>query len=265
MSDGCGSGINNGSGGSATQVSKGGMGNNGGDGLGFNVGAGGGGASGRGGDNSPSGPGAGGLGLESSITGEPVCYAAGGAGGKGSDAPSNSADGTGSGGDGSGNGGEVSKSASLFVDECSIETDMQLLFPATFVPNGSERIMLYRELDDMENDTQIAAYRTRLEDRFGSIPHEAEELIRLVSLRLIAKDLGVERIFLKGGKMSLFFVSDPKSAYYDSPVFGAIISYALSHPESCLMREQGSKRSMLVNNIEDVSSGVEVLRQLLRS
>lgn len=165
-------------------------------------------------------------------------------------------------GDGSGNGGEVSKSASLFVDECSIETDMQLLFPATFVPNGSERIMLYRELDDMENDTQIAAYRTRLEDRFGSIPHEAEELIRLVSLRLIAKDLGVERIFLKGGKMSLFFVSDPKSAYYDSPVFGAIISYALSHPESCLMREQGSKRSMLVNNIEDVSSGVEVLRQM---
>lgn len=102
---GCG-GKNTGIGGSATQGNKGGMGNKGGDGLNiaFEVGAGGGGASGKGEDNSSSGPGAGGLGLESSITGEPVCYAAGGAGGKGSDAPSNSADGTGSGGDGSGNG-----------------------------------------------------------------------------------------------------------------------------------------------------------------
>lgn len=112
---GCGSGINNGSGGSATQVSKGGMGNNGGDGLGFNVGAGGGGASGRGGDNSSSGPGAGGLGLESSITGEPVCYAAGGAGGKGTDIPSNGVDGTGSGGGGSGNGNTGGKGGSGIV------------------------------------------------------------------------------------------------------------------------------------------------------
>lgn len=157
------------------------------------------------------------------------------------------------------------KSAELFVDECTIETDMQLLFPATFVPNGSERMLLYRELDGMENENELAAYRTRLEDRFGKIPHEAEELIRLVSLRRRAKDLGIERIFLKGGKMALFFVSDPDSAYYSSAVFDSVINYALSHPDSCRMREQDNKRSIIVNNIDNVEDGVAVLEQICLS
>ena len=157
------------------------------------------------------------------------------------------------------------KSAELFVDECTIETDMQLLFPATFVPNGSERMLLYRELDGMENENEIAAYRTRLEDRFGAIPQEAEELIRLVSLRRRAKDLGIERIFLKGGKMALFFVSDPESAYYSSAVFDSVINYAMAHPATCRMREQDNKRSMLVDNIGNVGEGVAVLEQMCLS
>ena len=157
------------------------------------------------------------------------------------------------------------KSAELFVDECTIETDMQLLFPATFVPNGSERMLLYRELDGMENENEIAAYRTRLEDRFGAIPQEAEELVRLVSLRRRAKDLGIERIFLKGGKMALFFVSDPESAYYSSAVFDSVINYAMAHPATCRMREQDNKRSMLVDNIGNVGEGVAVLEQMCLS
>ncbi len=157
------------------------------------------------------------------------------------------------------------KSAELFVDECTIETDMQLLFPATFVPNGSERMLLYRELDGMENENEIAAYRSRLEDRFGAIPQEAEELIRLVSLRRRAKDLGIERIFLKGGKMALFFVSDPESAYYSSAVFDSVINYAMAHPATCRMREQDNKRSMLVDNIGNVGEGVAVLEQMCLS
>ncbi|MCQ2066441.1 MAG: transcription-repair coupling factor [Bacteroidaceae bacterium] len=153
-------------------------------------------------------------------------------------------------------------SASLFVDECTVETDMQLLFPATFVPNGSERIALYRELDAFENENEIAGFRSRLEDRFGRIPEEAEELIRLVSLRRRAKDLGIERIFLKGGKMSLFFVSDPDSAYYDSAVFSGIITYAMAHPDICRLREKEGRNSIIVDGVGNVSAGVKVLEQM---
>lgn len=153
-------------------------------------------------------------------------------------------------------------SASLFVDECTIETDMQILFPATFVPNGSERISLYRELDGMENENELAQYRVRLKDRFGDIPEEAEELIRMVSLRRRAKDLGIERIFLKGGNMALFFVSNPDSAYYESAVFGSVLNYAMAHPDTCRIREQNDKRSILISGIDSVKAGVEVLRSI---
>lgn len=156
----------------------------------------------------------------------------------------------------------MEQSASLFVDECTVETDMQLLFPATFVPNGSERILLYRELDELEGDAEIAAYRVRLEDRFGKIPDEAEELIRLVPLRRLARDLGIEKIFLKGGNMTLFFVSDPDSAYYGSAIFGSIINFALMHPDICRIREQNGKRSIIISGVTNVASGVEALQQM---
>ena len=172
-----------------------------------------------------------------------------------SNADSRSADGS----------GEEELSASLFVDETTVETDMQLLFPTTFVPNGSERIMLYRELDGLESDEQIAAYRTRLQDRFGQIPDEAEELIRLVPLRHLAMNLGIERIFLKGGRMSLFFVSDQDSVYYESELFGRIINYALMHPTECLIREKDGKRSILVYNVDSVAKGVSILEQIRHS
>ncbi|MBO4499706.1 MAG: transcription-repair coupling factor [Bacteroidaceae bacterium] len=159
--------------------------------------------------------------------------------------------------------GKSQNQGDLYVDECVVETDLQLLFPATYVPNGSERIMLYRELDGLEDETELAAFRARLEDRFGRIPDEAGQLVRLVSLRRIARNLGVEKIVLKNGRMALFFVSDPESTYYDSPVFGRIINYAINHPSACRLREQEGRRSILVNDIADVNAGVAVLEQMI--
>ena len=166
---------------------------------------------------------------------------------------------------GEGKGSDGTPSADLFVDECAVETDMQMLFPATYVPNGSERILLYKELDSLETEDEITAYRTRLEDRFGHIPDEAEELIRLVMLRRYARDLGVEKIYLKGGKMTLFFVGDPSSAYYGSEIFGRVINYALSHPERCRIREQDTRRSILIDGVTCVSEGVKVLTEMRQS
>ncbi|MBO7051019.1 MAG: transcription-repair coupling factor [Bacteroidaceae bacterium] len=153
--------------------------------------------------------------------------------------------------------------ASRFVDECTVETDLDLFFPDSFVPDGSERILLYRELDSMERETDIKRFQDRLQDRFGQIPKEAQELIRLVTLRRMGRELGIERIFLKAGRMSLFFVSNPDSPYYESEAFGAILAYAGQNPTTCRLREEGTKRSLLISDVPDVERAISILTAIL--
>ena len=150
--------------------------------------------------------------------------------------------------------------ASRFVDECTVETDLDLFFPDSFVPDGAERILLYRELDSMERETDIQRFKERLQDRFGQIPKQALELIRLVTLRRMGRELGIERIFLKGGRMSLFFVSNPDSPYYESNAFGAILAYAGQNPMACRLREDGTKRSLSITGVPDVESAISILQ-----
>lgn len=154
--------------------------------------------------------------------------------------------------------GEV-RDASAFVDECMVETDLDLFFADDYVPNGSERILLYRELDSMEKESDLQRFRDRLKDRFGEIPKPALELIRLVTLRRMCRELGIEKVFLKAKRMSLFFVSNPDSPYYESNAFGGIIAYAASEPMRCLLREDGGRRSMLVQDVPDVENAIAVL------
>ena len=157
---------------------------------------------------------------------------------------------------------EVVRDASMFVDECTVETDLDLFFADDYVPNGSERILLYRELDSMEKESDLQRFRDRLKDRFGEIPKPALELIRLVTLRRMCRELGIEKVFLKAKRMSLFFVSNPDSPYYESAAFGGIIAYAASEPMRCLLREDNGKRSMLVQNVPDVENAIDVLRKM---
>ena len=156
--------------------------------------------------------------------------------------------------------GSAPADASVYVDECTVETDLDLFFPDSFVPDGSERILLYRELDSMERETDILRFRERLQDRFGQIPKQALELIRLVTLRRMGRELGIERIFLKGGRMSLFFVSNPDSPYYESSSFGAILAYAAQNPLTCRLREDGTKRSLAISNVPDVENAINILQ-----
>ena len=154
--------------------------------------------------------------------------------------------------------------ASKYVDECTVETDLDLFFPDSFVPDGSERILLYRELDSMERETDIQRFRERLQDRFGQIPKQALELIRLVTLRRIGREFGIERIFLKAGRMSLFFVSNPDSPYYESNAFGSILAYAAQNPLTCRLREEGSKRSLSIINVPDVENAISILQSVAK-
>ena len=154
-------------------------------------------------------------------------------------------------------------SGEQFVDECQVESDLELLLPATYVTGSSERMLLYRELDSLTLDKDVEDFRTRLIDRFGPIPSETEELLRIVPLRRLAARLGAEKVFLKGGRMSLFFVSNPDSPYYQSQAFGKVIAYMMKYPRRCDLREQNTRRSMLVKDVKNVETAVSVLQEIV--
>ena len=146
-----------------------------------------------------------------------------------------------------------------FVADCALESDLEMYFPDQYVPSDSERMLLYRELDNMRNDQELAAYRERLIDRFGPVPPCGEELMRVVSLRRLGKQLGCEKIMLKQGRMFLYFVSRADSPYYQSEAFGRIISYATTNVRRCNLREQNGKRSMVITDVPTVEEAVRVL------
>lgn len=139
---------------------------------------------------------------------------------------------------------------------------MELYFPDQYVPSDSERMLLYRELDSLQTDEQLAAYRTRLIDRFGKVPQVGEELMRVVPLRRIGKNLGCEKMMLKQGRMTLFFVSQNDSPFYQSETFDHILSYVARNPRRCQFREQNGKRSMVITDIPTVESAVALLSQI---
>ena len=151
----------------------------------------------------------------------------------------------------------------LYVTVCTIESDLQMCFPESYVPGSSERILLYRELDSIDNDIELEAYRKRLEDRFGTPPSQAEELMRVVTLRRYGKKLGVEKILLKSGIMLLFFVSDKNSPFYKSATFSKVIDYAMHHIRTCKLEEVNSKRRMQIQNINSVSKATDALKEML--
>ena len=154
-----------------------------------------------------------------------------------------------------------------FVDDCALESDIEMYFPDQYVPNDSERMLLYRELDNLANrhdlDAALEAYRSRLKDRFGEIPEVAEELIRVVPLRVLGKRLGVEKIMLKQQKMFLYFVSNPDSPYYQSETFGRVLQYLTNHVRNCTLREGNGKRSMVVSGISSVGAALTICRLIL--
>lgn len=130
-----------------------------------------------------------------------------------------------------------------FVDDCAVESDLEMYFPDNYVPGSSERMLLYRELDNIERDEELEAYRQRLIDRFGPVPRQGEELMLVVPLRRVGKRLGCEKIILRQGRMQMQFVSNTQSAFYQSAAFGRVINYIGYHPRRCNLKEKtGSDR-----------------------
>lgn len=149
-----------------------------------------------------------------------------------------------------------------FVADCVIESDMELLLPAWYVPQESERITLYRELDSIEREMDLQEFRSRLLDRFGKIPPETAELMRVPRLRRLARQLGVEKVALKQGTMYLYFVDESNKAYYQSPMFGRLITYLQQNSQRVKIREKNGRRSFAIASVPTVETAVAILTEI---
>lgn len=152
-----------------------------------------------------------------------------------------------------------------YVADCQFESDLELMLPDDYVPQESERISLYRELDSLEQERDVAAFCERLRDRFGKIPAATLDLVQVVNLRRVAKELGFEKVSLKQGKMYLYFVGDEHKAYYQSDMFGRVLNYLQHNPRRCKLRDMGGRRSMVVQSVATVLEAVQLLKEMSRT
>ena len=146
-----------------------------------------------------------------------------------------------------------------FVDDCAVESDLETYFPDTYVPGSSERMLLYRELDHLQSEEEVAEFRKRMIDRFGPVPREADELMCVVGLRRLGKSLGCEKIILKQGTMQLQFVSNVNSPFYRSEMFSRVLTYATTHIQDCALKEKNNKRYLRIRDIKSVEQAKNLL------
>ncbi len=153
------------------------------------------------------------------------------------------------------------KTEQRFIQDCQIETDLEILFPDDYIPNISERINLYRELDNIGSEDQLKKFEEKLQDRFGALPHPTRELLNVVRLRWLAIDLGFEKIILKNNTMLMHFISNQDSPYYQSSIFSGILQFVQKNQESFQMKE-GKKLTLTVENIGNINKALEILKNM---
>ena len=151
---------------------------------------------------------------------------------------------------------------STYVNDCQIDSDLEVLFSNDYIENVSERISLYRELDNIESETALLDFEKRLEDRFGKIPAEGKSLILVVRLRWMAMQYGIEKLVLKNERMTAFLVSNPKSGYYQSEVFGKLLKFMTENPRRCQLRENNLRRSVVFSDVTSIEGAWELLHKI---
>ncbi len=149
-----------------------------------------------------------------------------------------------------------------YVKECVIETDLEVLLPDDYVTSVSERLLLYKELNDLSTEEELDAYRQRLTDRFGPIPQPTEELVQTITLRRMAKDFGIEKLILRGKRLVCHFVANQDNPFYQSANFMQMIRYAQSHPADVHLRETAQRLTLVCDNIDSIHAAIARIRDL---
>lgn len=152
-----------------------------------------------------------------------------------------------------------------YVSDFQIDTDLEIMFPDEYVSNISERIRLYRELNEIENEEALLAYEQRLIDRFGPVPPSATALLDIVRIKWLSVKLGIEKIFLKNNLLIANFISDPKSGFYRTSLFVNIMNYVNIHHRRMSVKQKETKLSLTITDIKSVRSAIEVLNNILKN
>jgi transcription-repair coupling factor (superfamily II helicase) len=156
---------------------------------------------------------------------------------------------------------ELAEKAKLIVQDCVIETDLEILIPDRYVNNISERLQLYSRLDSIKNEEELKVFADEVKDRFGPLPPATEELINTVRLRWLGERLGFERLSIKSEKMRAYFTSNNEN-YFKSEVFGHILSFVQKHPKQCKIKDSAGKAMLLIDHIKSVDSAIAFLQQM---
>ena len=125
--------------------------------------------------------------------------------------------------------------------ETQIDTDFEILFPTDYIEATSERLSLYNDLASIKNEEDLQVFRSKLNDRFGKIPQQTEDLLQSVRLKWLAETLGFEKLVIKKTKMLAYFPNNPQSKYYETDLFKKILNDIQQNPTCCYMKEKKIK------------------------
>jgi transcription-repair coupling factor (superfamily II helicase) len=150
-----------------------------------------------------------------------------------------------------------------YVSDFQIDTDLEIMFPDEYISNISERIRLYKELNEIDSEDALCSFEKKLIDRFGIIPQPAQALLDIVRIKWIAIQIGIEKIFLKNNLLIAYFVSDPGSQFYHTPLFVSVMNYVNRKPKQMSMKQKAAKLSLTINNTGTVKGAIKVLSEIL--
>jgi transcription-repair coupling factor (superfamily II helicase) len=147
--------------------------------------------------------------------------------------------------------------------ECVIETDLELLIPDFYVSSIAERLTLYKELDNITDEVGLQTFSQNLQDRFGPLPVETIDLIDALRLRRLAQKAGFEKLVLKFGRMTGYFVGSEDSAFFQSATFGKVLQFIKENPTASEMKEKNEKLTLTFQKVKSVKRGIEILQKMI--
>ena len=154
------------------------------------------------------------------------------------------------------------KSRKGFTDDVTIDSDMEIMLPESYVSNIPERIRLYKELNEIRNEEGLTQFSARINDRFGPLPEQVNSLLDLVRIKWVTSNLGIEKVVMKNGIMILHFISNPDSVFYKSEIFIRVMGYVNTRPRRMEVKQKNSKLSLYIKNITTTSVALTILKEM---
>jgi transcription-repair coupling factor (superfamily II helicase) len=152
--------------------------------------------------------------------------------------------------------------AGKYIQDAQIDTDLEIMIPDTYVNHTSERLVLYRELDDSQTEEDLDRFSEKMIDRFGPLPQQVLELMDTVRLRWLCVEIGFEKVTLKNGILIGYFLSKQDSDYFSSAIFRTIMLFVQKNPHGCKLKETGTKLALIVQRIDTVKSAIAFLSKI---